>query len=81
MAVNDINARDMIQSKLKEGTLAYSQYDGQGRLVKVIEAPIYVKAGDPCLVTDLKYVGATTAVLATKEYVGAWDDSYHFDNL
>jgi hypothetical protein len=78
---NDINARDMIQSKLAEGVVTYSEYDVNGRLVKVTEAPIYVRHLDPCLVTELKYNGVTTNVQATKEYVGTWNSANHFDNL
>lgn len=81
MGAQDIKTRDMIQSKLNEGIVTYSSYDVVGRLVKLDEAPIYVLNGDPCLVTEFKYDGATTKLVATKEYVSTWNSANHFDNL
>lgn len=61
--------------------VSHSTYDSNGRIIVIREASVYAQTGDPVLVTELKYVGATTSVLATKEYVDSWDDIYHFDNV
>jgi hypothetical protein len=81
MAKIDVGTIDMIRSKLAAGLVTYSTYDGNGRIIMIEEVPVYALHGDPSLVTELKYVGTTTSVLATKEYVGVWDASKHFDNL
>lgn len=51
-------------------------YDGSNRLEYIYEAdPMQVDNG-PCLVTRFSYVGATSQIAYSLEYVGQWDSAW-----
>lgn len=73
---------DMIRQALENGKQTYYEYDGSNREITIIEAPIHAKDGEPCLRTQIKYVGATTQILGSKEDVSIWvEATYKFENL
>jgi len=72
----DSKARDFIRSQMQEGMQTSHVYDAAGRIESLFEAPINVTLGQPCLLTEFKYVGGALGtnrnVLAMRESVGAW---------
>ena len=71
----------MISNAMKRGQQTYSIYDGISRLVAFYEAPINAKHGSGCFLTEYKYEGATSVIIATKESVAVWDSALEFDAL
>lgn len=76
---------DNIKSQLTSGAKTYSLRDGSGRITHFYEAPHNANNGDACLLTMFKYtdgpLGSSRNVLATKEFVVAWDSSWDFEGL
>lgn len=69
----------LIHSGLNRSLQTYSIYDIQGRLTHFYEAHVPTKQDGPAFLTEYKYVGTSSVLIATKETVVKWDSSYDFD--
>lgn len=69
----------LIHNGLSKSLQTFSVYDVSGRLIEFHEARVSAKDGDPAFLTEYKYEGVTSTIIATKESVVKWDSSYDFD--
>ncbi len=66
------NLEGILKSGFHEGMKSYYAYDASDRLEYIYESPLHTADGEPCLVTQLTYVGVTSRVQKKKESQGAW---------
>lgn len=77
-----ISKTQQIQTIEKNLTKQYQQIDGQMRPVRIYEAIVSAKTGDPCLVTEYIYQNPTSSVIkGKKESYAQWDESFVPDSL
>ena len=69
----------LINRGMTRGIQSFSVYDLLSRLIAFYETSVGSKTGDPAMVTEYKYDGNTSVIVATKESVTVWDSSYDFD--
>jgi hypothetical protein len=84
-STKDTKPAELIKGRLNSGTLTYFEYDAQGRIDKVYEAPLHAEDTTPCLLTEYKYTdgagGTDRTVRATRESVSQWQAAFEFDAL
>ena len=72
----DTYVRDKINTMMMTGVKSVTVYDASDRAHFVYEAGLGAEIGDPCLITEYKYIdglaGTSRQVLAYEECVGAW---------
>lgn len=74
-----IQTTERIRELLSSGVMTYSVYDISRKLTHLYEAPSDVKHGEPCLLTEFRYVTGNSDIERTKESVVAWDSAWDFD--
>lgn len=82
--LSDTKTRDKLKTLLNEGMITYAERDAADRVVRFYEAYIDIKVGEPCLLTEFKYIdgdgGTSNLVLATRESIASWPN-VDFDAL
>lgn len=71
----------LISTGLERGLQSFSVYDSLTRLIKIYESSPTVSSGGPAFLTEYKYDGDTSVLIATKESVVVWDSAWSFDNI
>ena len=71
----------VINTAMKQGIQTYSIYDVHGRLSKIYETQRDQVADGPALLTEYKYDGTGSVLVATKESVVEWPIQYDFDSV
>ena len=76
VGLQDNTTRDSIKAMMRSGMKNAYEYDGNGRVHYLYQAPLHLEIGDPCLRTHYKYfdgdAGTSRVVLAFEEEVVAW---------
>lgn len=71
----------VINTAMKQGIQTYSIYDVHGRLSKIYESANNSVANGPALLTEYKYDGTSSVLVATRERVVEWPIQYDFDSI
>jgi len=66
MAEEVRTATEQLLSQAKGAVKQHCVYDGQDRLIAVYTAPIHVKQGEPCLITQYSYPNLTTTRIVNR---------------
>ena len=78
----DSTTIENIRALLTSGVMTYAIYDANtGLMTHLYETQHDAIHGDPCLLTEYKYVVDSSDILGSRETVTAWDSAWSFDNL
>lgn len=68
----DSKVKDFLLAIRNEPVKMYRVYDGSNRVEYQYEAITHAKNGDPCMVTQYVYDGASTRVVKMQETIETW---------
>lgn len=69
-------ATDFVLSHQKEAVKQYIAYDGSSRMEYNYVALADAAHGEPCMVTQYVYDGASARVIKTKESLSTWNSAW-----
>jgi hypothetical protein len=76
MSVKSIDAVDVIKQLRNQTLKEFREYDGSARAFKIYQAVSKAKNGDPCMLTEIAYLGASKSIEKKRESVVLWDATW-----